>query len=117
MPPKKENLETKARKAVLEIEKTVQNIEYVLRDLNSQLVYLIQQKRYDVTEDLGYGRYHGGKRYSEIQKKMKCENCGIENENLILRSFVKAGIVKHTWICLKCLWILIEEENGRRMEK
>jgi hypothetical protein len=54
MNAKKENLETKAKKAVLKIGDTVKNIEYVLRDLSMKLCYVIRNKGKDYTVTDGF---------------------------------------------------------------
>lgn len=41
----KEDLETKAKKAVLKIEKKVTDISNILRDLDMKLCYVIKDKR------------------------------------------------------------------------
>lgn len=48
----KEYLATKARKAVLNIDKNVEEINNVLRDLSMKLCYIIKDKRsyYDMLE-------------------------------------------------------------------
>lgn len=52
-----ENLETKARKAVLRIEKKVSDMDNVLRDLSMKLVHVIKYKGsfYGTPEGIDYG--------------------------------------------------------------
>ena len=52
-----ENLETKARKAVLRIEKKVGDIDNVLRDLSMKLCHVIKYKGnyYSAPEGIDYG--------------------------------------------------------------
>jgi hypothetical protein len=67
MNARKENLETKARKAVMRIESKVRDINNVLRDLSMKLCYMIDKKdkHYSLTNDfdhkddyLGYDGNH-----------------------------------------------------------
>lgn len=52
----KEDLETKARKAVLKIEKDTFDINHTLRDLSMKLSYIIKDRRsyYDMLRGNGY---------------------------------------------------------------
>ena len=52
----KENLETKARKAVLSIDKKVKDMTNILYDLSMKLCHLIKSKT-------GYDRLSGGDHY------------------------------------------------------
>ncbi len=49
----KENLETKSRKAVIRIDKKVNDIGNMLRDLNMKLCYVIRNRK-DYSLDGGY---------------------------------------------------------------
>lgn len=38
--------------------------------------------------------------------KMKCENCGLEANDLLLRTTEEKGRIKHEMVCLQCCWLL-----------
>jgi protein-arginine kinase activator protein McsA len=50
----------------------------------------------------------------------KCENCGLNANDLLLRTIEEKGRIKHEMVCLQCFWLLKHEpkenykENGRR---
>lgn len=121
----KENLETKARKAVIRIEKKVNDIDNILRDLSMKLCYIIRKKGnyYTLPAGIDYdfdgescGQKSRVKRDKQFQYKlfifpiiseiMPCYYCGCRDESeIVMESIYINGRVLHFLICLRCFWI------------
>ena len=48
---------------------------------------------------------------------MKCEHCGIEADNLLLRTTKEEGRIKHIMICFQCLWLLKNQPENDRLPR